>query len=244
MPSDNVKAPSQVFLWFEKMKTNYEKSVSAVLDRFEKNTEKQNLRIDTCHQNQLESLKNNYDQQLNDKNSTIDYLKTEIDFYKQQLVQQQKMLESLNSRYDTVMHGMIADKKQETNIKDIFDNEPFDLHYESEMLTAEPKTTADNINLDELYHQALNLRDIGETSSSFELFKQAAELGEVRAMGALARAYFLSEGVEENQVLGLAWLINAAELEHIPAQKRCLKFKETSPELYQEAMMLASELKS
>ena len=88
----------------------------------------------------------------------------------------------------------------------------------------------------------MNCRNNDEKEKAFLLFKEAAENGEVKSMGALARAYFLNEGVEENQLLGLAWLINAAQLEHIPAQKRCEQFRETSPELYQEASALAEEL--
>ncbi|MGJ8693249.1 MAG: hypothetical protein ACSHW0_12300 [Thalassotalea sp.] len=225
------------------MKSNYESSVLAVLERFEKNSEKQNVRIDTAHHSHLDSLKNNYDQQLIDKNNTIDYLKTEIDFYKQQFTQQQKILENLNNRYDTVMHGLMSDKKPEKNIKDIFDNGDFELNYQPEILTSNQSESAAEIDLESLYQEAMNYRENGETQRSFLIFKQAAQNGEVRSMGALARAYFLNEGVEENQLMGLAWLINAAELEHQPAKKRCLEFKQTSPDLYQQALVTASELK-
>lgn len=240
MPNDNVKAPSQIFRWFEKMKSNYENSIVSVLERFEKNTDKQNLRIDTQNKTHINSLKDIYAQQLTDKNNTIDYLKSEIEFYKQQFSQQQKVLENLNNRYDTVMHSLISDNKRKDDIKDIFDNEQFDLN--TEVLTTNTTPEIENSYLNDLYNEALVLRKDNENDKAFLLFKEAAENGEVKSMGALARAYFLNEGVEENQLIGLAWLINAAELDHIPAKKRCDEFKEMSPEFYQEALVLAKEL--
>jgi TPR repeat protein len=61
-------------------------------------------------------------------------------------------------------------------------------------------------------------------------------------MGALGRAYFLAEGVDENQTLGLAWLINAADLGLPQALKRVEQLKAADPFLYNQAFILAKDL--
>lgn len=104
--------------------------------------------------------------------------------------------------------------------------------------------TEQDLELEESYQQALQMRKDNDKQSAFNIFKKAATLGHVQAMGALGRAYFLAEGVEENPIKGLAWLINAANLGLPQAIRRVEHFRSNEPKLYQEAMLLAQELAS
>jgi TolA-binding protein len=266
MPSDNSKVPGQVFAWFEKMKGNYEKNLATMMERFERNVDKQNVRIDTQNLAHIEELKINYKQQLNDKNQTVEYLNSEIDFYKQQVFKQQEMLEQLNSRYDAVMHTLLSEKKQISNLKEVVSSEHNQTSSETHHTdTAEQeKCNQDSLdqkslrdinitmgdiqaketieNQDGLYDTAMDLRRNGDHENAFVLFEEGAKSGDIKSMGALARAYFLNEGVEENQLLGLSWLITAANLGYEPAIKKCEDFKRTSPELYEQSLALIEKL--
>ena len=260
MPDDNSKIPGQIFRWFEKMKGNYEKNLASMMERFERNVDKQNIRIDNQNLAHIEGLKGSYNQQLNDKNQTIEHLNSEIYFYKQQLSKQQEMLEQLNGRYDAVMHTLLSEKKQTSDFKEFMSGE----HKETDAETASVNTESSyqepikheplnriDINLDvksennnienkaTLYDTAMDLRRNGDQENAFILFEKAARFGDIKSMGALARAYFLNEGVDENQLLGLSWLITAAKLNYEPAIKKCEDFKQSSPELYEESLALA-----
>ena len=81
-----------------------------------------------------------------------------------------------------------------------------------------------------------------EQEVAFPLFQQAALNGHVKAMGAMGRAYFLAEGIDENQTLGLAWLINAAEQKLPQAISRVEQLKQQKPELYLQAFKIADNL--
>jgi len=97
-------------------------------------------------------------------------------------------------------------------------------------------------NSDELFDQAITLRQSGDTDQAFILFQQAAKQGHQKAMGAMGRSYFLAEGIDEDHSLGLAWLINAAESNLAQAISRVKHFEENDPDLYQQALNLAPEL--
>jgi len=249
MPDDNSKVPGQIFRWFEKMKGNYEKNLASMMERFERNADKQNLRIDNQNLAHIEGLKGSYNQQLNDKNQTIEHLNNEINFYKQQLSKQQEILEQLNGRYDAVMHSLLSGNNQISDVKDVVDSD----HSNTSAETNSPNQAPNQINvtledientedIEDLYNTAMELRRNGNQEDAFKLFKTAAESGDVKSMGALARAYFLNEGVEENQLLGLSWLITAAKLNYEPAIKKCEDFKRTSPELYEQSLLLTEQL--
>jgi TPR repeat protein len=239
MPSDNSKVPGQIFAWFEKMKGNYEKNLTSMMERFERNTDKQNLRIDNQNIAHVESLKVSYNQQLTDKNQTIEHLNKEVNFYKQQLSKQQDIIEQLNGRYDTVMHTLLSEKKQNPELRNVVNNPEIK---DSAQVSSPLSIDQDSDNIEYLYNAAIELRRNGEPQDAFILFKKAALLGDVKSMGALARAYFLNEGVEEDQLLGLSWLITAANLNYEPAIKKCEGFKRTSPELYEQSLTLADKL--
>jgi TPR repeat protein len=93
-----------------------------------------------------------------------------------------------------------------------------------------------------LFDQAVIMRQEGESEQAFLLFEQAAHLGNTKAMGAMGRSFFLGEGIEEDQLQGLAWLINAAEQNLAPAMARVKYYQENDPDLYQEALTLSVEL--
>ena len=239
MPSENSKATSQIFSWFEKMKGNYEKNLTAMIERFERNADKQNLRIDKQNTAHVESLQLSYNQQLTDKNQTIEHLNKEINFYKQQLSKQQETIEHLNGRYDAVMHTLLSETKQNSEFKNVVDEQNY-----NQTSDITPTLSIEGITEDqsEFYNTAMELRRDGDNGNAFILFEKAAKLGNTKSMGALARAYFLNEGVEEDKLLGLAWLIKAAELNYEPAIKKCEDFKLTSPELYENSLSLVDKI--
>ncbi|MBO9491303.1 sel1 repeat family protein [Endozoicomonas sp. G2_1] len=257
MSNNNLSLANQLLRWFEKMKTNYENNIKQVLNQFEANQEKQQTRLDKSHDAHIASLTQSYQQQIADKNKHIAQLESQIQFYQQQLIQQQKNAEQLNTRYDTVVTCMLTEKRRDFNIRDIFDDDEFTVFEPttSKLSVAEPtlqptqqtpsnqeQEADEQLSIEQIYQQGVELRQQGQYSAAFELFQQAAETQLPQAMGALGRAYFLSEGVEENYPLGLAWLINAANLAFSPAQTKVDQFKENDPELYQQALELAEQL--
>ncbi len=106
----------------------------------------------------------------------------------------------------------------------------------------ETSTKLKSIDGDELFEQAIAYRQLANNEQAFLLFEQAAQQGHVKAMGAMGRSFFLGEGIEENQSIGLAWLINAANQGHPQAIARSEHFQEHNPELYSEALTLSEEL--
>ena len=259
MSNNNLSLANQLLRWFEKMKTNYENNIKQVLNQFEANQEKQQTRLDKSHDAHIASLTQSYQQQIADKNKHIAQLESQIQFYQQQLIQQQKNAEQLNTRYDTVVTCMLTEKRRDFNIRDIFDDDEFTVFEPttSKLSVAEPtlqptqqtpsnqeqeQEADEQLSIEQIYQQGVELRQQGQYSAAFELFQQAAETQLPQAMGALGRAYFLSEGVEENYPVGLAWLINAANLAFPPAQTKVDQFKENDPELYQQALELAEQL--
>lgn len=261
MSNNNLSLANQLLRWFEKMKTNYENNIKQVLNQFEANQEKQQTRLDKSHDAHIASITQSYQQQIADKNQHIAQLESQIQFYQQQLIQQQKNAEQLNTRYDTVVTCMLTEKRGDFNIRDIFDDDEFTVFEPttSKLEVAEPTLQPANqapsnpaqaqeqapneqLGIEQVYQQGVELRQQGQYSAAFELFQQAAKTQLPQAMGALGRAYFLSEGVEENYPLGLAWLINAANLAFPPAETKVNQFKDNEPELYQQALELAAEL--
>ncbi|MEW6991730.1 hypothetical protein AADZ91_13735 [Colwelliaceae bacterium 6441] len=122
----NLKVPSQVFRWFEKMKNNYETSVQSVLSRFEEYNNKQQNRLDSANKEHIYDLKAQHQQQLEQSQNNIEHLHNDIKYYKDQIAQQQRTIEQLNTRYDAVMSCLLSEKSRNKNqIKDIFDNEDF-----------------------------------------------------------------------------------------------------------------------
>lgn len=89
---------------------------------------------------------------------------------------------------------------------------------------------------DTLFEQAISKRSSGDKVGAFVLFEQAAEQGHCKSMGAMGRSFFLGEGTDENHLLGLFWLIKAADKKLPQAIDRVKYFKENEPELYHEAI--------
>ena len=144
----------------------------------------------------------------------------------------------LNTRYDAVMSCLLSEKRKDINIKDIF-NDDLLLNDDTEQ-PAESSNHDDTVQ--EIFEQGIALRDQHDYLSAFMLFEQAAQLGYAKAMGAMGRAYFLAEGCEENQVFGLAWLIEAAKHGLAPAIDRVNVFKESDAELYHDALAINQAL--
>jgi hypothetical protein len=267
MPDDNLKAPSQVFKWFEKMKTNYENSVQTVLHQFESFTTAQQERVDNANHEHISNLTSMHNEQNQQNKDSISHLRNDIEFYKKQVIQQQKTIEQLNSRYDVMMSCLLTEKRKDIDIKEIFSeddfcqsskiNNNFDLNKFNQELTHETSINKSyfakevvknatefeqqNEN-DNIFEQALNHRKEDELEMAFSLFQQAAQNGHIKAMGAMGRSYFLAEGVNENQTLGLAWLINAAEQKLPQAISRVEQLKEQKPELFLQAYKIADNL--
>jgi len=125
MSDERQKVPSQLFRWFEKMKSNYEHSLQSVLSRFEQYSQSQQIRIDKANSEHIENLKALHQSQLEQNQANVAHLHQEIDYFKQQIQQQQQTIEQLNTRYDAVMSCLLAEKEKEINIKEVFDNDDF-----------------------------------------------------------------------------------------------------------------------
>jgi len=261
--SENIKAPSQVFRWFEKMKSNYEHTINAVLTRFEQHTDKQQEKLQFAHMEHIESLKAAHQQQHNQNQATIAQLQADISYYQQQIAQQNNALEQLNARYDAVMTTFLQQKKRDIDLEAIFSEEELveQENQDSSVTLTLPENSKVNeqqfhtkqypydqiddnaIEINEelaekLYIEAMHCREEKQLNDAISLFKQAAKLGCAKSRGALGRAYFLAEGVDENPTLGLAWLMTAAEQGLPQAIKRVSHFKECDPELFLEAEQL------
>jgi TPR repeat protein len=269
MPQNSQKVPSQIFRWFEKMKSNYEQSVQGVLERFEQYNESQQLRLDNANQSHIDNLKQSHQNQLEQQSAHINQLSEDVAYYKAQIMKQQQTIEQLNGRYDAVMSCLLTEKRKDIDVKDVFsdhfvedDNsqsiEKFDsivssksnfdgnadlTQYPTDIENTSKLEDTSEINKDELFDQALLKRGSGDNEQAFLLFEQAATLGHVKSMGAMGRSFFLGEGTLENHEMGLAWLINAAENALPQAIARVEHFKDVDPELYQEAVTLAEQLK-
>lgn len=261
MSNDSQKVPSQIFRWFEKMKNNYEQSVQSVLHRFEQYSHSQQIRIDKANQSHINNLQQAHQKHLEQQNSQINQLNHDVAYYKEQILKQQQTIEQLNGRYDAVMSCLLAEKRKDIDIKDIFstnfanDQTVEDLNLSNTIEaddTVNDSPLSDNLSDDihpitdknELFDQAILKRQSGDNEQAFQLFEQAAILGHVKSMGAMGRSFFLGEGIAENHAQGLAWLIQAAEQALPQAISRVDHFKEADPELYQEALTLAKNLTS
>jgi len=268
MSVENLKVPSQIFRWFEKMKSNYEQSVQVILKRFENYNEKQQQRIDQSNEAHINSLNQAHLSQSSLQNNQIEQLQSDVQYYRQQLSKQQAINEQLNSRYDAIMGGLLTEKRKDINIKEIFTENDFIDDQSTELLTknedhesndnlstSEEKNeqqhfsqcirSQDNIDTEDgeqLFDQAILQRQIGESEQAFVLFKQAAKQGHIKAMGAMGRSFFLGEGTPEDHSIGLAWLINAANHNLSQAIDRVKHFQENDPELYLEALELTDQL--
>lgn len=271
MSDDSHKVPSQIFKWFERMKGNYEQSVQHVLKQFESYSQSQQTRIDETHNQQVLQLQNTNEQISKQYEKQIEQLNKDVAYYRQQIDKQQKTIEEMNTRYDSVVRCMLPSER-ENNIKDIFSEHDFvtpinnslsstaahtpPIENSNIQINTEPNNTnkatnethnvetIDNVlpSQDELFDQAILKRKNGECEQAFILFEQAAKLGHVKSMGAMGRSFFLGEGTDENPCLGLAWLINAANNELPQAIERVKHFEEHEPELYEEALLQANEL--
>jgi hypothetical protein len=323
MSEDNNKVSIKVFHWFEKMKSNYDENVQGILKRFEQYNDSQQSRVDQNHADHIAHIKEAHHNQIEQQNKQINQFKDDITYYKQQISEQQQSIAQLNNRYDSVVSCLIEDKRQKTDIRDIFSEQDFVSNDENELLEnnqckAEENTTttlnqtpvtpyeepeeenhaaiiapplkvgkpdsktvaqtsqhlikpiaetessptalaeteeaqeqlSENINLaddltnidgDELFQRAIAYRQAANNEQAFLLFKQAATQGHVKAMGAMGRSFFLGEGIDENQSMGLAWLINAANNGHPQAINRAEHFQENNPDLYTEALSLSEQ---
>lgn len=263
MSENSPKVPSPIFKWFEKMKGNYEQSVQNVLKKFEDHHSKQQQRFDQAIQSHLKDLKQSHNEQIKQQNTHITQLKSEVEYFKQQIDKQQQTIEQLNGRYDTVVACLITDKNKKSNIKDIFAEGDFITPKNNELLTSEVSTPIREKNStetfshqnkqinttngfsfpdDNLFDQAIVKRQSGEQTQAFDLFQQAAKQGHAKAMGAMGRSFFLGEGITEDHSIGLAWLIQAANQDLPQAIDRVKHFQQSNPDLYQEALLLSDEL--
>jgi len=256
MSDKSTKVPSQIFRWFEKMKTNYEQSIHQVLKRYEQFTKAQQERVDNANQAHLEDLKKQHQAQLAQQEAQISQLTKDVAFYKNQIETQHATITDLNKRYDTVMHYLLAEKQTKSRFRDIIEEED---HSTDDIISSQldgPESDPNNTNVvnitdetkhntsdhEAVYQEALSTRKRGDLNKAFDLFEQAATLGNANAMGALARSYFLAEGCPEDELLGLAWLIEAANNGLPKAISRLAQFEEEDPELVAHARNLKSEL--
>jgi TPR repeat protein len=125
MPEGNLKVPSQIFRWFEKMKGNYEKSIDNVLSRFEHYSDSQQKRIDNEHSVHVSNLKESNNQLAAQQEKQIEQLTRDNDYFKKQISEQQLTITQLNSRYDVIVGQFLSGKRQESNIQNIFSESDF-----------------------------------------------------------------------------------------------------------------------
>lgn len=247
MTNEKLSIPSQVFKWFEKMKSNYERNIVSVLDRFERTTKEQQKRVDDLHLSAMENLSDSHEALVNSQQQQIEQLKKDIHFYQTQVSQQQQMIDQLNQRYDTVIAKLFIDSNSSNTLKDIedvvtkptFDDKDNEQSFITKLLNEATEPVPQNqnsrenkSNIEDYFQQAMLHREQKEYTQAVEYFEKAAELKHAKAMGALGRAYFLAEGVDENPVMGLHWLIKAAEHGLPQAQARVDFYKENEPDLY------------
>lgn len=270
MPEGNSKTPSLIFKWFEKMKLGYENNILAIMKRFEESNRQQQIRLDKAQNRHLNMMQENHVNQVKQYNALIAQQHSEISYFKQQIAQQQQTISQLNNRYDTLVIELLAYQQQKIPLKDIFaDNNIIGSDQSTKSANTSPhkennsnlhtsnipknnehkhnqkstqKSLRNENSTDTIYLKALAMRDAGNKQQAFIIFKKAAYLGHVLAMGAMGRAYFLAEGVKENPVKGLAWLINAADLQLPQALNRIEFYKNNEPELYQEAKEVAKSI--
>ncbi|MFD2166498.1 hypothetical protein ACFSJY_09495 [Thalassotalea euphylliae] len=283
MSAENVKAPSQVFRWFEKMKSNYEQSIKAVLNRFEQYNEKQQARLDASHLEHVNNLKDAHHQLHNQQQATIARLEADIAHYKQQVAQQQQTIEQLNNRYDAVITTFLSAKKTADDVLDISAEysenqaitQPAALKGDSNETAVDKNSSEDNItediaaqgsvpakddcrpnkdititvkessaenDLEAVHQEAILLRTTENFDEAIPLFMEAAKQGCNKSMGALGRAYFLAEGVEQDPLSGLAWLIKAAEADLLQAKDKVSAYQTAEPEMYKQALKLSESL--
>jgi len=138
MSDENVKVPSQIFRWFEKMKGNYENSIQTVLSRFENYAAGQQNRLDTANHQHIDNLKFSHNNQLVQSQDTIKHLHQDIEYYKEQIERQQQTIAQLNTRYDAVMTCLLTDQNKRADIKDIFQGDDFFTEEKNELLTPKP----------------------------------------------------------------------------------------------------------
>jgi TPR repeat protein len=271
MSQENQKVPSQVFRWFEKMKSNYEQSVQGVLQRFEQYSHSQQLRIDHANQSNIDNLKQSHQKLISLQNDQINQLSHDVKYYKEQMAKQQQTIEQLNGRYDAVMSCLLTEKRKDIDIRDVFSDDDFVKSKANEFIENIAESNISNTASDDIYDedaiqneyngiihddtstpleqcgddlfdQAILKREQGDIEHAFQLFEQAAKLGHAKSMGAMGRSFFLGEGIEEDHSIGLAWLIHAANQDLPQAVARVKHFQESDPELYQEALNLAEHL--
>ena len=267
MSQESQKVPSQVFRWFEKMKSNYEHSVQSVLQRFEQYSHSQQLRIDHANQSNIDNLKQSHQKLISLQNDQISQLSHDVKYYKEQMAKQQQTIEQLNGRYDAVMSCLLTEKRKDIDIRDIFSDDDFVKNEPNEFIESiedtdistsdsdiyaehiDHKNENSNIHNNEpsqldidLFDQAILKREQGDIEQAFQLFEQAANLGHAKSMGAMGRSFFLGEGTEEDHSMGLAWLIHAANQDLPQAITRVKHFQESEPELYEEALTLSERL--
>jgi TPR repeat protein len=271
MSQESHKVPSQVFRWFEKMKSNYEQSVQGVLQRFEQYSHSQQLRIDQANQSTIDNLKQSHQKLLSFQSDRINQLSHDVKYYKDQMAKQQQTIEQLNGRYDAVMSCLLTEKRKDIDIRDVFSDDDFvkskpndfiesiedsnisnpasdDINDEhasknkDNSIIDDNKGTTLNQDNNNLFDQGILKREQGDIKEAFQLFEQAAKLGHPQSMGAMGRSFFLGEGTKENHLMGLAWLIHAAKQELPQAVVRVKQFQQNDPELYEEAMKLVDHL--
>jgi len=268
MTEETQKLPSPIFKWFERMKDSYELSLQNTLKKFEKYNIKQQERIDSSHDTHIKHLKDINEKQSIQFNKQIERLHNDVNYYREQIEKQQKIIDTLNTRNDSMIRCMLPNKRT-NNIKDIFSDDDFltplednaeyelnetsednpNINYDNsaeeqneEILNTSLDDHEQNINPDELFDLAILKRSLGENTQAFLLFEQAAKLGHSKSMGAMGRSFFLGEGTEEDQCLGLAWLINAAHLKLPQAIERVKHFENSEPALYKEALERSEQL--
>lgn len=237
MTVNTEKVPSQVFRWFEKMKNNYEQSIQQVLNRFENHTYNQQERIDNAYAENIHSLRHINESQQTQNNARIHDLQQDIIFFKSQITLQQKTIEQLNTRYDAVMKCLLAGNPLTPHAY-FADHEKIISEIDAEFnvkLSDISESNSEIEDINDIFEQAITDRDNKNTEQAFSLFQQAAEQGHSKAMGAMGRCYFLGEGCDSNPVIGLAWLINAAEAGLPQAINRVEQFKQEDEDIYTQA---------
>jgi TPR repeat protein len=159
-----------MFSWFKKTKSNDEENIQLELSRFEQYNEKQQSRLDEANQALITSLKQAQVNQSSIQNNQIEQLKSDVEYYRQQITKQQTTIEELSGRYDAVMGCLLEEKRKE--IKNVFSDDDFIRIQPSELI---PEHVNDEKS-DQLQTQKNNNHETSTSTETIDSVVDAADI--------------------------------------------------------------------
>lgn len=198
--------------WIQKLIHRYD-GIFKILSSVQQKENKQwQTLVTERYEAQLQQQATLYQQQIQQLEQQNRSLHQQLGHYQEQYQHHLQLIASVTSRYDTALVSMLQ-QQQPTR----------EIHVSP---TSEaPKRLA--LQRDESLPYPLSVYELGmayrkqnDFESAIGQFQLAAKLNFPPAMGALARAYAVGEGVRKDHVQSLAWLMLAAERGFEPAQQK------------------------